>query len=130
MKRLFFVFGLLLTGLAVNAQTAQPATAQQTEQTAQQRAHTQALRMQKNLSLSAEQTTQVEAVFLSRNEAIDKIKADASKTPEVKKKEIEQVKVDKDAELANILTPAQLSQYNDIKAKKAARKQASGGSEE
>jgi hypothetical protein len=126
MKRLFFVLGLLFAGVAVNAQTAQTTT-QSTEQTPQQKAHIQAMRMQKNLTLSAEQTTQVEAVLLAKIEAIDKVKNDASKTPDAKKAEIEKIKADKDQELSTILTPAQYTQYTEMKTKQKDRSAAANG---
>ena len=128
MKRLLFVFGLLIAGVTVQAQTA-TATTQQSQPTAKERAHNQALRMQKTLALSEAQTTQVEQVCLTSIQKIDAIKADASKSKEVKDQEIAQARNDKDAQIMAILTPEQVTKYKEMKAQRQQRKAAASGQE-
>ena len=121
MKRIFLILGVLFTFVAVNAQQAQ------TTPTPQERAHNQALRLKKLVSLSDEQTTKVEAVFLSRAIAVDAIEADAAKTPEQKKADIKKVREEKDNELKAILTAEQYTQYEQQKANRKARQAATNG---
>jgi periplasmic protein CpxP/Spy len=123
MKRILLVFGLLLTGVAVNAQTAEPATNQTAEQaTPEQRAHTQALKMQKNLGLTAEQTTKVEAVLVSRIKEVQAVKTDATKSKEQKEAAIAKINEAKETELKGILTAEQFAKYKEMQAKRKERK--------
>ncbi|MCU0435492.1 MAG: hypothetical protein MUC87_18685 [Bacteroidia bacterium] len=124
MKRIFALLPVFL--LLVITATAQRPQAPET-QTAQERAHNSALRMKKVLELSDAQTTQVEAVILSRIEAIDKINADAALGPEAKEAAIQKVRTEKDAELQKILTAAQYSRYQELKTEREQRKNTSGG---
>ncbi len=122
MKRLILILGVLFTFVAANAQ--QPAT-----RPAQERAHAQAMRIKKLVSLSDEQTVKVEAIFLARAEAVDAINADASKSPEQKKADIQKVRDEKEAEIKAVLTADQYTQYQQQKANRQARKAATGAKE-
>ncbi|MCA6361955.1 MAG: hypothetical protein IM638_02895 [Bacteroidetes bacterium] len=124
MKRIFALLPVFLL-LVISANAQRPQTTE--TQTPQERAHSSALRMKKVLELSDAQTTQVEAVILSRIEAIDRINADASLTPDAKETAIQKVRTDKDAELQKILTPQQYTRYQEMKAEREQRKNASGG---
>jgi Spy/CpxP family protein refolding chaperone len=120
MKRIIFILTILISAVTANAQ-------QSTATTPEQRAHTQALRVQKLVSASDEQTQKLEVIFLARANAINAITSDASKTDEQKKTEIAQVKADKDKEIAGVLTPDQYITYqNQLKAVQA-RQAAAGG---
>lgn len=123
MKRLILILGVLFTFVAANAQ--QAAT-----RPAQERAHAQALRLKKLVSLSDEQMVKVEAIFLARAEAVDAINADAAKSPEQKKADIQKVREEKETELKAVLTADQYTQYQQQKASRKARKAATAGAEE
>jgi len=110
MKRLILLFGLIISFVAVNAQNATI--------TPQEQAHNQALKLQKYVGLSADQTTKVEQVFLDRILAIQKIQGNTSETPEQQKKDIEAVRSEKDNELSTILTADQYAQYQQLKARR------------
>lgn len=121
MKRILLIFGLMLSFAAANAQ------AQTTEPTQQeQRAHTQALKMQKMLTLTPEQTPQVEAVILKNIKAKEAVTQDASKSAEEQQKELEALKVQKDNELATIFTSEQLATYKLKKQQMEARQNMGG----
>ncbi|HLG04173.1 MAG TPA: hypothetical protein VI731_11300 [Bacteroidia bacterium] len=115
MKRLFLVFGLLLTIAAVHAQNVQTPATQQTPQ--ETRAHNKALKMQKALGLSTEQTTKVEAVFLSRITEVDKVYADATLTAEQQQAKIVTIDAAKEKELESIMTSDQYTRYKDMQKK-------------
>ena len=124
MKRILALLPVFLL-LFISAQAQRPQTTE--TQTPQERAHSSAMRMKKVLELNDAQTTQVEAVILSRIQAIDRINADASLTPEAKEAAIQKVRADKDAELQKILTPQQYTRYQEMKNEREQRKNASGG---
>jgi hypothetical protein len=123
MKRILFLFVLLVTAGIANAQTAQPVTTP----TAQERAHSYAVRMQKQLALTEEQTTSVEAVALAKYNAIDAVKADPAKTQEQKDAEIAQIKSEKQKEILALLTPEQVTKYNEIRQQREQRKETING---
>lgn len=116
MKRIIALFAFILTVTFVNAQAAQSPTP------IAERAHTESIRWQKQLSLTAEQTTQVEAVIVARMEAIEAIKADATKTQEQKDAAIATVRAEKEAAIMALLTPDQQAQYTAIKKQRQDRK--------
>jgi protein CpxP len=124
MKRIFALLPVFLL-LVISANAQRPQTSE--TQSPQERAHSSALRMKKVLELSDAQTTQVEAVILSRIEAIDRINADATLTPEAKETAIQKVRTDKDAELQKVLTAQQYTRYQEMKSEREQRKNTSGG---
>ena len=124
MKRIIILLSILFSAVAANAQSA--TTTQTQEPSAEQRAHTQAMRLQKLVSTSDEQTQKAEAIFLSKIQAIQAITADNSKTDAQKKADIEQVKADKDKELAAVLTADQYTVYRNKMDQIAARKNNAG----
>lgn len=125
MKRFFLFLCLLTASVAVNAQT--PAsTTEAPKATAEERAHTQTLRLQKILTLTTEQSPKVEQIILTRVKAVDAIKADANKTKEVKKAEVDAAVAIQDKELEKVLTPEQYTKYVEQKKMKQERQQASG----
>jgi len=110
MKRIIILFVFLFTVAGAYAQ------AQQTPvSTAPERAHAYAIRMQKQLALTAEQTSQIEALFLAKITAIEAVNADATKTQEQKDVEVAKIRADKEAEIQAVLTPEQLAKYNQMK---------------
>ncbi|MCK6638676.1 MAG: hypothetical protein L6Q81_01230 [Bacteroidia bacterium] len=119
MKRIFILFAFLLTTGFAFAQQTQTAPAPTNEE----RAHTSALSFQKILTLTPEQTTQIEGIILSRINAIEVINADANKTPEQKQTEIAQIRKDKEQEILAVLTPEQLAKYNQLKEDRKKRKE-------
>lgn len=121
MKHIIILLGLIFSFSVANAQAGDQQTADQ------QRAHTQALRLKKNLNLSDDQTTKVEAVFLARIQEIAAITNDASKPAPQQQAEIDAVKKAKDNELATILTPDQFAQYKHLQEAKKERAQATSG---
>lgn len=127
MKRIIVLLAFVLTAGFVNAQSSESAT---TTKPAAEKAHAKALQMQKLLTLSEEQTANVEAVYLAKFNAIESVKADASKTQEQKDAAIEQIRIDKENEMLALLTPDQVQKYNEIKQQRQERKQASGQAEE
>lgn len=118
MKRIIVLFAFILTATLANAQAAATPTP------TAERAHTQALRWQKQLGLTEAQTTQVEAVITARIEAIDAINADATKTQEQKDADIATVRSQKEKEIMNILTPDQQAKYTEIKTQRKQRRNA------
>ncbi|MFM2017924.1 MAG: hypothetical protein RL007_1580 [Bacteroidota bacterium] len=111
MKRIFILFAFLLTTGFAYAQQTQTAPTPSKEE----RAHTATLRYQKLLTLTPEQTVQVEAIVLARITAVEAVEADVNKTPEQKQTEIAQIRKDKEAEIQAVLTPEQLAKYNQVK---------------
>lgn len=111
MKRIFILFAFLLTTGFAYAQQTQTAPTPSKEE----RAHTTTLRYQKLLTLTPEQTVQVEAIVLARINAVEAVEADVNKTPEQKQTEIAQIRKDKEAEIQAVLTPEQLAKYNQVK---------------
>ncbi|HET6990614.1 MAG TPA: hypothetical protein VFJ43_04785 [Bacteroidia bacterium] len=122
MKQAILILGLIFSFATVKAQVANTTTTEQP--TNQQKAHNQALKMQKMLTLSDDQTVKVEAVLLNKIEKISAITADASKTADVQQNEINGVKDASDKELAGIMTPDQYALYLHKKQEaQAARKE-------
>ncbi|MBI3509377.1 MAG: hypothetical protein HY064_01850 [Bacteroidetes bacterium] len=119
MKHIVILFSLVFSFGLANAQTADRASDQD-------RAHTQALRMKKNLTLSDDQTTKVEAVLLARLQAIDAIKKETDKSASQQESEIDAVKTEKDNELATILTADQYAQYKHMQQMRKDRAAQSG----
>lgn len=124
MKRIFVLFAFILTATFVQAQTAQ------TPVSSTERAHTSALRLQKQLGLTAEQTASAEAVILARNAEMDAVKADANKTQEQKDSELAVIRANKEKDIQALLTPDQLIRYNEMKAQRAARKKTAAEGDE
>ncbi|GAB4136473.1 MAG: hypothetical protein Fur0041_10950 [Bacteroidia bacterium] len=106
MKKIAFLFAFLFSILAINAQNASSPN--------QERAHVQAIRMQKSLALSQEQTDKVETVFLNHLNEFEKIKADQNLSKEQKEAEFKKNQESKDAELQKILTPEQFNRYQEM----------------
>jgi Spy/CpxP family protein refolding chaperone len=119
MKRLFLLFAFIITTGVAFAQQTQTATVTSNEE----RAHSSALRFQKVLALTPEQTTQIEGIILARIIAVDAINADVNKTPEQKETEIAQIRKDKEAEIIAVLTPEQAAKYNQMKEDRKKRKE-------
>jgi hypothetical protein len=125
MKRILAFFVILFTAATINAQTAQSTTTP-----SQERAHMTAIRLQKTLALTEQQTAQVETIQLSKYAAIDAINLDATKTQEQKEAAIAQVKTDKEAEMQAVFTADQLAKYLQVKEDAKKRKEISGQSQE
>jgi hypothetical protein len=104
MKRIILLFGLIFSLVAVKANAGETPTNEQ-------KAHNQAIGLQKLVSLSNEQTAKVEAVLLSKIVEIEAITNDASKDAAAKQSAIEGVKKAKDSELAAIMSPEQYSLF-------------------
>lgn len=124
MKRIFTLLPLFLL-LVIGASAQQRQTAE--TQTAQERAHTTALRLQKALSLTNVQTEQTEAVVLSRLQAIEKVRGDVNLTPEAKEAAIQKIRDEKEAELQKIFTAEQYTRYKELKDERDQRKNTQGG---
>jgi Spy/CpxP family protein refolding chaperone len=116
MKRIIALFAFILVATFANAQTAQTAPTPAAE-----RAHVQAMRFQKQLTLTEEQTTKVEAIILAKINAIDAVEADANKTEEQKEAESAQIRSDKEKEILALLTPEQIIKYNEMKNRRQER---------
>jgi hypothetical protein len=104
MKHLILIVGLMFSFVAAKSQTA-------TTPTPKEKAHTQAMKMQRALGLSDDQTVKAEAVVLVKIEKIAAISKDASKTEEVQSNEIETAKETCDQGLKAIFTPDQYTVY-------------------
>lgn len=118
MNRIFVLFAFILTATFAQAQTAQVA------ENPTERAHSQALGLQKQLGLSAEQTTQAEAIYLARHNEVEAINNDANKSQEQKDADIVIVRKEKEKQIQALLTPDQLIKYNEIKTTRQNRKNA------
>lgn len=118
MKRIFVLFAFILTASFAQAQTAQVA------ENPTERAHAQALGLQKQLGLSAEQTAQAEAIYLARHNEVEAINNDANKSQEQKDSDIVIVRKEKEKQIQALLTPEQLIKYNEIKTTRQNRKNA------
>jgi hypothetical protein len=104
MKRIILLFGLIFSLVAVKANAGETPTNEQ-------KAHNQALGIQKLVSLSNEQTVKVEAVLLSKIVEIETITNDVTKDAAAKQSAIDAVKKNKDSELAAIMSPEQFSMF-------------------
>lgn len=115
MKRIILLFGLIFSLVAVQAKAGETPTNEQ-------KAHNQAIGIQKLVSLSAAQTAQVEAVLLSKIIELETITNDVSKDAAAKQAAIEVVKKQRDTELAAIMSPEQFSMFvnkrDEIKTRK------------
>lgn len=115
MKRIILLFGLIFSLVSVNAFAGETPTNEQ-------KAHNQAIGIQKLVSLSNDQTVKVEAVLLSKIIAYDAILNDLTKDGAAKNEAIDALKKQKDQELAQIMTPEQYSMFvnkrDEIKARK------------
>ena len=120
MKRLFFLFAFVLSAGFAVAQSAQTAVSVN-----QERAHAHAIRLQKNLALTEDQVVKIEAITVAKLDAIDAVNADASKTQEQKDTEITQIRNAKEKEVLEVLTPEQVTQYNQMKNQRQSRKEGS-----
>jgi hypothetical protein len=121
MKRIFVLFAFILTATFAQAQS------NQTTETPAERAHTQALKMKKQLGLSDEQTASIEAIIIARHNEIDVVNADANKTQEQKDSDIAVIRSNKEKEIQAVLTPDQIVRYNEIKTQREERQKAAGG---
>lgn len=121
MKRILILFVFLATAGFAQAQTEQT-----TVSTPQEQAHSYALRMQKMLGLSEDQVVNVEAVALAKFQAIEAVQVDATKTKEQKDSEIETIKREKQKEILALLTPDQVTKYNEIREQRQERQKSSG----
>lgn len=119
MKRIVALFAFILVATFANAQQAQTTTSANAE-----RAHSQAIRLQKQLGLTQDQVTKVEAVMLAKINAIDAVNADVNKSKEQKDTEIAQIRSDKEQELIAIFTPEQATKYAEMKAQRQQRRNA------
>lgn len=122
MKQLMIIIGLMFTFAVANAQVANTPTVE--KPTNQQKAHNQALKMQKGFALTDEQTKKIEAIQLSRMDEIAAIKSASNLTDDVKQTRIKAVHDAKDLELSAILTPDQYAQFLAQREEIRARKQA------
>src|ERR1700749_3931857 len=113
MKRIIILLSILFSAVAVNAQTTE---------TPEQRAHIQAMHLQKLVSTTDEQTQKAEAIFLAKIQAIDAILKDPSKSKEQQQADIAQVRAEKDKELQTVLTPDQFTIYKNKMDEIAARR--------
>jgi hypothetical protein len=113
MKRIIILLSILFSAVAVHAQTTE---------TAEQRAHNQALHLQKLVSTNEDQTQKAEAIFLAKILAIDAILKDSSKSKEQQQADIAQVRAEKDKELQAVLTADQYTTYKNKMDEIAARK--------
>lgn len=114
MKRIILLFGLIFSLVAVKANAGETPTNEQ-------KAHNQAMAMQKMLTLSEDQTVKVEAVLLKKIVGIQTISANG-KEAAVQQNEIQGVKDTTDKELAAILTPDQFALYLHKKEEAKTRK--------
>jgi hypothetical protein len=122
MKKVLFLFVLMISFVTVNAQTVQSADENLAQSHAEQ--------MKKTLNLTDQQTTQVQAVLLTKITAIHAIQNDASKSNDQKTAAIAQANTDADNSLAAILTADQMTQYRAIKKTRQDRANASGASQQ
>jgi|ERR1044071_2369712 hypothetical protein len=122
MKRILFLFVLLFSGAIAQAQTEQTTT----PVSPQEEAHSYAIRMQKMLGLTEDQVVNVEAVALAKYQAIAAVNADATKTQDQKNTEIENIKREKQKEILALLTPDQVTKYNEIREQRQERQQTTG----
>ena len=100
MKRIILLFGLIFSLVAVKANAGETPTNEQ-------KAHNQALRIHKMVTLSEDQIVKVEAAMLTKLNAIDAINNDVTKDGTAKQAAIDLVKRESDAKIKEILTPDQ-----------------------
>jgi hypothetical protein len=79
------------------------------------RAHQQAVRMQKVVALTPEQTTKVEEIFFQRATAVEAVNNNAALSPEQKAAEVDKIKREKEVELQAVLTPEQYQKYQEMR---------------
>ena len=116
MKRFILILTLLFSAVAINAQNADQ------QQTPEQRAHIEAMHLQKLVSTNDDQTKKAEAIFLAKIKEINAILNDGSKTAPEQEKAIADVRAEKDNELAQVLTADQFAVYRHKMEEIAARK--------
>jgi hypothetical protein len=80
--------------------------------------------MTKELTLSTDQQTKVKAIFLDKLGKMDAIRAKYASATDKKgmHQEVKQVRDQEEAELKRILTPAQITKYNENKEEKQDKK--------
>lgn len=116
MKRIILLFGVIFSLIAVNANAGETPTNAV-------KAHEHAIAIQKAVSLNPEQVAKVEAVLLNKLDAHDAIINDQTKDGAAKTEALEALKVAKDKELSEIMTPDQfklfIAKREEVKARKA-----------
>lgn len=103
---LIFLIFLSVTTLSI-AQTASSPTKKHSKKTPEQRAENKADKLTQELSLTAEQTQQLKAIFLECDVQLDSLN-----------KQEKAVKAKREADLKKVLTPDQYNAYKDAKSKK------------
>ena len=90
------------------------------QKTPEERAENQSQRLTKELSLTAEQTTQVKAIILNKEQKAEEIRTKYASATDKKAEhqEIQALKTSSDAEIEKVLTADQLTKYKEIKSEK------------
>ncbi|CAN5870486.1 hypothetical protein BH11BAC7_BH11BAC7_13980 [soil metagenome] len=117
MKRIILLFGIIFSLVAVNVHAGETPTNAQ-------KAHEQAIGIQKAVSLNPEQMAKVEVVLLNKLDAYDAIINDQNTNGAAKTEAIEALKVAKDKEFSEIMSTEQynlfIAKREEAKARKAA----------
>lgn len=126
MKRLVLstAFAVLLSGMALQAQTTQqPAAPPDAQQPAgrhmhgHHRAHDPHLMAQKmgqRLNLSADQTAKLEPILATRQQKVSALMADTSLTPEARREQFRAIHQESKQQLDALLTPEQREQLKSM----------------
>lgn len=121
MKRLFLTLAIAAIGFTgAYAQTATP----KDKQTAAQKAEKSTAKLQKELSLSADQKQKIYAIELDKYKKAETLHQDAKVSKQAKKDQHDAIKDATDVKLNAVLTADQKKKLADVHAEKKAKKEA------
>ena len=120
MKRLFLT--LAIAAIGFTGSYAQTVKAPKEKQTATQKAEKSTAKLEKTLSLNADQKQKIYAIELDKFKKADAIHANAKDSKKAIKDKHKAVKEATDVKLKQVLTPVQQKKLEAIKAEKKAHK--------
>lgn len=94
---------------APDAQAAQPTAPAHTPNP-----HRQAMRLAKQLNLTADQTAKLEPILADRDQKIAALRADSSLTPQAEHQQMRAIRKSTQEQLSTVLTPDQLQQLRTL----------------
>ncbi|MDJ1469184.1 hypothetical protein QNI19_31765 [Cytophagaceae bacterium DM2B3-1] len=100
------LMGLMVIGLSM-AQQRMP-------HTPEQRAEMQTKRLTKEITLTADQQTQVKSILLNRAVKVDSLRADQTMDKSQRMQQLKAIKDEGDASIQKVLSPEQYKKYLDL----------------
>lgn len=83
--------------------------------------HREMKKLSKDLSLTSDQQAKIEPIITSRDQQVQALEADTTLAPKQQKKQMRSAKLAADAQIEAVLTDAQKTQYEQMKANKGGK---------